>query len=493
MIIIIKNHSYRFDIENICEIFFPYEKINVYENQTDVKDPITVITCINGNKLVVDALVYDKSKRAVESASKLTDRKSALSVLLYNTLSELLGVSYPWGILYGVRPVRLMHALTDRYSEDYAKSIFREKYLVSSKKTELTAAVAHSENKIIALSDDKSFSLYVSIPFCPTRCSYCSFVSHSIENASKLVEPYVELLNKEIRKTGRYAAALGLRLESVYFGGGTPTSFSADILKRLFASIEESFDLSTVREYTVEAGRPDTVTREKLIALKDAGVSRISINPQSFNDEVLKTIGRRHTSAETLKAFELARKCGFNNINMDFIAGLPGESPESFERSVNKGVELNAESVTIHTLSLKSGAYMATRDEAFDSSSKNNVSSMVDYAGALLSSNGYHPYYMYRQGKSLGNLENVGWCRNGYDCLYNVFMMDETHTVLAVGAGAVIKLKNQNTGKIERIYNYKYPYEYINNFDEILKRKHRINTFYDEYNFSKTETHYLPD
>lgn len=482
MIIIVKNHPYRYDMENISTIFFPYEKIRIFENSCDEKDAITVITEINGNALTVDAVVYDKRKKEYIKADENTDKKSALSILLYNVFSEILEITYPWGLLYGVRPARRMHALTDSFSEKEAKRIFKEKYLVNDAKTELTATVMHKENKIIALSGCKSFSLYISIPFCPTRCSYCSFVSHSIEHTVKLVEPYVELLIKEIEETGKYAKNLGLRLETVYFGGGTPTTLSADNLTRLFKAVENNFDLSTVREYTVEAGRPDTVTKEKLLALKAAGVTRISINPQTFNNDVLRIIGRQHSAEETLAAFELARKCGFNNINMDFIAGLPGDNLYSFKTSVCKGIELDTESITVHTLSLKSGAYMATKESAFDSSPKKIVASMVDFGNKALCENGYYPYYMYRQGKSLGNLENVGWCKEGFEGLYNIFMMDETHTVLSVGAGAVIKLKDPNTGKIERVYNYKYPYEYIDRFDEILNRKNSINRFYGEYN-----------
>lgn len=482
MIILVKNHPYRYDMENISTIFFPYEKIRIFENSCDETDPVTVITEIRDYVLSVDATVYDKHKKESVSADCETDMQNALSVLLYHVLSEILEIRYPWGLLYGVRPARRMHALTDSLSEEEAKRVFREKYLVNHEKTELAVSVMHSENKIIALSDCKSFSLYISIPFCPTRCSYCSFVSHAIENTVKLIDPYVDLLIREIEETAVYARLLGLRLETVYFGGGTPTTLSAKNLSRLFEAIEKNFDLSTVREYTVEAGRPDTVTKDKLLTLKSAGVSRISINPQSFNDAVLKTIGRQHTSSQTVSAFELARNCGFDNINMDFIAGLPGDTLESFEKSLCKGISLNAESITVHTLSLKSGAYMATRESAFDSSPKKIVASMVDFSSKQLTKHHYHPYYMYRQGKSLGNLENVGWCKNGYDCLYNVFMMDETHTVLAVGAGAVIKLKDPKSGKIERVYNYKYPYEYIDRFDEILKRKQSITRFYTEYN-----------
>ncbi len=477
MIIVCKNHPYQYDMENLAEIFFPYEKIKMAEEIPAQRDEVFVITEINGDTLTVDATVYDRQLAKSLSVSPDADRQNALSVLFYGVMSSLLEIEYPWGILYGVRPARFFHSLTDKFSLDGARDIFSKKYLVSPSKIALVEAVAESENKIIALSEKNSFSLYVSIPFCPTRCSYCSFVSHSIEQAAKLIDEYVELLVKEIAVTGEYARQNGLRLETVYFGGGTPTTLSAAQLSTLFDAIEKNFDLSNLREYTVEAGRPDTVTRDKLLALKSAGVGRISINPQSFNDSVLQAIGRRHTVQQTLDAFSLARECGFDNINMDFIAGLPEDDLDSFKNSLQTAVNLGAENITVHTLSLKTGAYMATRENAFERTDKILAADMVDYAREMLTASGYKPYYMYRQGKSLGNLENVGWCKQGRDCLYNVFMMDETHTVLAVGAGAVIKLKHPKTGKIERIYNYKYPYEYIRDFDNILNRKEKINIF----------------
>lgn len=481
MVIEIKNHSYSYDIENIAEIFFPYEKIKMIESGSAPEDNIRVVTEISGNTATVDAVVYDKHLKDNAIIKEESDGKSELSVLFYSVFSHLLGIEYPWGILYGVRPARFMHSLTDRFGADTARSIFKNQYLVTDEKIDLTAAVMESENKIIALSKPESFSLYVSIPFCPTRCSYCSFVSHSIENTHRLIDDYVKLLIDEIKETARYATDLGLRLESIYFGGGTPTTLSAEQLTLLFNTIADSFDLSTVREYTVEAGRPDTITTDKLLALKNAGVTRISINPQTFNDDVREYIGRHHTTKQTLDALETARSVGFDNINMDFIAGLPTESEQSFCNSIDKAIALGVPSITVHTLSLKTGAYMATRDRAFDLTDKILAKKMVDYAGKALYAAGYKPYYMYRQGKSLGNLENVGWCKEGADCLYNVFMMDETHSVFAVGAGAVIKLKNCSTGKIERIYNYKYPYEYIDRFDEILKRKKKIKEFYSNY------------
>lgn len=481
MIIVVKNHPYRYDMVNLGTIFFPYEKIKIYETDTAEEDNIFVLTEFVDNKIFVYAKVYDKHKKDCVTFDENTDTQMALTVLFYNIMSEILGIKYPWGTLYGVRPARLMHRITDERGEEKAKEVLRTKYLVSEEKINLTDNVMHHENKIIKLSSANSFSLYVSIPFCPSRCSYCSFVSHSIENTYKLIEPYVDLLIKELEETGRYAKELGLKLETIYFGGGTPTTLSAIDLTRIFKAIESNFDLSNLREYTVEAGRPDTVTKEKFDALKTAGVSRISINPQTFNDKVLEVIGRRHNSAQTIDAFNLARKCGFDNINMDFIAGLPQDNLESFKNSIDKAVDLGAESVTIHTLALKSAAYMATKETAFEVSDKIATSNMVQYSAKKLTENGYYPYYMYRQSKSVGNLENVGWCKDGLDCLYNVFMMDETHTIFSVGAGAVIKLKDQKTGKIERIYNYKYPYEYVDGFEEIIKRKNRIKIFYEEY------------
>lgn len=476
MVLNVINHPYEFDMKNLCTIFFPYEKIKM---QGDEK--ITITTKKDGSCLTVDAVVYDKSLNKSHQLKKGEDEQTAMSVLLYDVLSNIMGFNPPWGILFGVRPAKLMHRFTEKIGEEKAKAYFINNFLATPKKTNLAAEVMKHENQIISLSSKNSFSLYVSIPFCPTRCSYCSFVSHSIERTKALVEPYVGLLCKELKSIADVAKKLSLRLETVYFGGGTPTTLEPSQLSSILKTIEENFDLSDIREYTVEAGRPDTVTENKLLTLKNAGVSRISINPQSFNDDVLKAIGRRHTAKQTIDAYNLAVKCGFDNINMDFIAGLPKDNLESFKNSINTAVDLGAQSVTVHTLALKSGAYMVTRDLTFDLTDRITTSDMVDYSYEKLSSSGYYPYYMYRQSKSLGNLENVGWCKPSKDCLYNVYMMDETHSVFSAGAGAVTRLKSQESGKIHRIYNFKYPYEYIDRFDEVLDRKKSIYDFYSKY------------
>ncbi len=463
------NHDCGYHTQKLATMFFPLEKITD-SGESDIE----VVTELNDNRITVSARVYSKERTL--SAVCGDDVAHDLSVLMYKVLSEITGFEPPWGILYGVRPARLMHATVQKLGIDGARKKFAAD-LVQPAKTELALEVMQRENRIIELSKDNSFSLYVSIPFCPTRCSYCSFVSHSIANAGDFINPYVDLLCKELEETAKAAKSLGLRLETIYFGGGTPTTLSAKQLAQIMQTIANDFDLSTVREYTVEAGRPDTVTPEKLQTVRALGADRVSINPQTFNDEVRAKVGRKHTTQQTLDAFSMARAAGFDNINMDFIAGLSSETLESFKSGIQKAVALDADSVTVHNLALKSAAYLVTENEYFDLTAKNTASAMVDFAYSELTNSGYAPYYMYRQSKSLGNLENVGYAKDGKECLYNIYMMDETHTVLAAGAGAVTKLRGAYNN-IERVYNYKYPYEYIDRFDEVILRKQRIYDFY---------------
>lgn len=467
------NHDYAYNVEKICFMFFPLEKLNKQNS-----DNIVITTEKRDNILTVDIKAYSKSINKLADITEVNDVKKELSLLLFDALRELTGFTPPWGILYGVRPARLLHAKTEKLGLESAKADFLSNR-VSPEKLNLALNVMESENKIISLSRPDSFSLYISIPFCPTRCSYCSFVSHSIAGARELIAPYVERLCREIAETGRIAKELNLNLETIYFGGGTPTTLSAEQLDMLLTAVEDNFDLSHLREYTVESGRPDTITEEKLNTLLSHNVGRISINPQTFDDDVRRNNGRLHTTEQTIESYKLARSLGFDNINMDFIAGLNGDTAESFAYSIDVAVDLGVESVTVHNLALKSASYLVTENEFFDLSERKAAADMVDYSCKKLYASGYMPYYMYRQSKSLGNLENVGWAKSGYECLYNVFMMDETHTVLAAGAGAVTKLKNQITGHIDRIYNYKYPYEYINNFDNVLLRKQGIIDFYN--------------
>lgn len=422
---------------------------------------------------------FNKSETAVK---KLTDDDNELvsAQLLYKLLCDFTGLTQPWGILTGVRPVKLLRRLAEESSEEQAVKKFEKDFFVSNEKIALSRETEHNERKILELSKPESFSLYVGIPFCPSRCSYCSFVMASIERAEKLIEPYTKLLCEEIKRTAEIANKLGLRLETVYFGGGTPTTLSAEQLDTVLGTVNNSFDMSTCREFTVEAGRPDTIDIAKLFALKENKVDRISINPQTVNDEVLKTIGRKHTAQQFFDAFELARKCGFDNINTDLIAGLPTDTPESFKNSLDSIVRLNAECITVHTLCMKRASRLTTEGVTLDLQQARDAREMLAYTQNILGQNEYIPYYMYRQSRMVGNLENVGWSKKGFESLYNVYVMDETHTILACGSGGVTKLKRNNPDYLERIFNFKYPYEYIDRFDELIQRKSGIMQFYGQ-------------
>ena len=475
----VKNHNFHFELENLTRLFFPNEKITVIRDFSEPQPPYIYTEVSDKITISVNIGSFNKSETAVK---KLTDDDNELvsAQLLYKLLCDFTGLTQPWGILTGVRPVKLLRRLAEESNEEQAVKKFEKDFFVSNEKIALSRETEHNERKILELSRPESFSLYVGIPFCPSRCSYCSFVMASIERAEKLIEPYTKLLCEEIKRTAEIANKLGLRLETVYFGGGTPTTLSAEQLDTVLRTVNKSFDMSTCREFTVEAGRPDTIDSAKLFALKENKVDRISINPQTTNDEVLKTIGRKHTAQQFFEAFELARKCGFDNINTDLIAGLPTDTPESFKNSLDSIVRLNAECITVHTLCMKRASRLTTEGVTLDLKQARDARKMLAYTQNILGQNKYIPYYMYRQSRMVGNLENVGWSKRGFESLYNVYVMDETHTILACGSGGVTKLKRNNPDYLERIFNFKYPYEYIDRFDELIQRKSGIMQFYGQ-------------
>ncbi|RGY72994.1 coproporphyrinogen dehydrogenase HemZ [Ruminococcus bromii] len=474
-----KNHNFHFELENLTRLFFPNEKITVIRDFSEPQPPYIYTEVSDKITISVNIGSFNKSETAVK---KLADDDNELvsAQLLYKLLCDYTGLTQPWGILTGVRPVKLLRRLAEESNEEQAVKKFEKDFFVSNEKIALSRETEHNERKILELSKPESFSLYVGIPFCPSRCSYCSFVMASIERAEKLIEPYTKLLCEEIKRTAEIANKLGLRLETVYFGGGTPTTLSAEQLDTVLRTVNKSFDMSTCREFTVEAGRPDTIDIAKLFALKENKVDRISINPQTVNDEVLKTIGRKHTAQQFFDAFELARKCGFDNINTDLIAGLPTDTPESFKNSLDSIVRLNAECITVHTLCMKRASRLTTEGVTLDLQQARDAREMLAYTQNILGQNEYIPYYMYRQSRMVGNLENVGWSKKGFESLYNVYVMDETHTILACGSGGVTKLKRNNPDYLERIFNFKYPYEYIDRFDELIQRKSGIMQFYGQ-------------
>ncbi len=481
-------HNFDYEMEKLVRIFLPFEKIEIEKSVIEQDDVIICQLFKQGECVRAFAKVnlFGKTAQSETVVTKgLLDFEKecqhALARELYTCLSSLLNYCSDWGILTGVRPARLFLANCEKFGLNTAKQQFKERFLVSEQKISLCEETTKSEQEIISFSKPKTFSLYVSIPFCPTRCSYCSFVSHSVQKAKDIIPQYIEKLVEELKITGKIARELELELATVYVGGGTPTALDADQLKSVLDAIAENFDLSSVLEYTVEAGRPDTITEQKLGVIKASGATRISINPQTMNDNVLSAIGRCHSAKDMVDAFGLARSLGFDNINCDLIAGLPSDDYESFCGTVEKILQLDPESVTIHALSMKRASNLTRKGEFPEVEMGRRAQKMVSFARRELTNKSIFPYYMYRQSKTVGNLENVGYAKGGYEGLYNVYIMDETHTILACGASAVTKMRSYYTGDIKRIFNYKYPYEYIGDFDTIISRKEGIKAFYDKY------------
>ena len=482
-------HSCRFEMENICRLYLPQEKVAATSDpavwaQEKGTAALTVLEKGADSTTLRVRVRLDDFDR--EQTAQVDNRHPGyrdecelqLATLLYRLFAELFGYTHQWGIITGVRPVKLLRHLVREKGEEGALREFRQRYLVSENKLALCRETLAAEDRLLALSRPESYSLYISIPFCPTRCDYCSFVSQTVQRAAKLIPDYVERLTEELAATGRLAGQLGLRLETVYVGGGTPTTLSAEQLGRVMDAVEKNFDLSALREYTVEAGRPDTVAPDKLRTLKAAGVTRVSINPQTLRDSVLETIGRRHTAAQFYDAFNLARRCGLDNINTDLIAGLPGDDYGGFCSSLDGIIGLRPESITVHTLSMKRASNLVIHRRA-DYRVRDDAVHMVGETAVRLPAAGYRPYYLYRQSRAVGNQENVGWAQPGREGLYNVYIMDETHTILGCGAGAVTKLKQPGTDYLERVFNFKYPYEYCGQFDEMLRRKEAVPAFYE--------------
>ncbi len=486
MELILLGNDFKYELEKLCRIFLPFEKINiVYEMTEGENHAFASISEVKGGLLCRAKLTIGEKSASKETEIPLdSDEKTKelrLAQCLFDCFCRLTGYKSSWGILTGVRPAKLFAGLCRKQGRAETKKYFSNELFVSDNKISLCEETFATEEEIINKSESDWFSLYISIPFCPTRCAYCSFVSHSIAQAKKLIPDYVRLLCEEIKQTAEIAKRCNLMLKTVYMGGGTPTSIEPNQMDEILSAVEESFDLSEVLEFTVEAGRPDTVNEEMLGVLKKHNISRISINPQTMNDEVLKSIGRNHTAKMTVDAFALARQMGFDNINMDLIAGLPGDTADSFKETVDKLLALWPESITVHSLSMKRASDLTARGVLHSAKSGETAETMVEYARKALTEKGILPYYMYRQSKTVGNLENVGYAKKGYESLYNVYIMDETHTILGVGASAVTKLKNPFGPEISRIFNFKYPYEYISRFSELTERKKGITEFYAQY------------
>ncbi len=398
------------------------------------------------------------------------ETKNRLKRAYYQLLRTYTQKDLPWGTLTGIRPVKIPVAfLEEGKSENEIRDFMKQTYFVSEEKIGLSIEVAEREHALLKKLDyENGYSLYVGIPFCPSTCLYCSFTSFPLSMWNERVDAYLDALEKEINFTAEHFA--GKRLNSIYIGGGTPTTLTPKQLKRLMGMLRAGFDFSGCLEFTVEAGRPDSITREKLAVLRSEGISRISINPQTMNDKTLEMIGRRHTAQQTIESFYLARELGFDNINMDVIVGLPGETLSDVEVTMQKIAELAPDNLTVHSLALKRAARLKMQWDAYQNMTYENTDQTIrltaDYAGQM----GMVPYYLYRQKNMAGNFENVGYAKPGKEGIYNILIMEEVQTIVACGAGSISKRLDPD-GKIERCENVKDVAQYIGRIDEMIERK----------------------
>ncbi len=473
----------RYYAQTLCMIFFPGatfgEDEELAEGVPEVhisayKDPET------GNDMAYASIrLNDKFCEATELVSYseeitiATHASIAAGRALFAAGKELLGYTPPWGILTGVRPAKVAASLL--YSGKgiiKTRRIMRDEYFLNQQKAALVTSVASNEIKLLKRMPKDACSLYVSIPFCPSRCAYCSFVSYTTPRLLGLIDEYLDQLVIDLRQTVDMIKELGIGIHTVYIGGGTPTTLSVDQLERLLSEINDLIDVSALAEFTLEAGRPDTITEEKLAVAHKHGITRISVNPQTLSDDVLREIGRKHTTDQFFRAFKLAKESGIRDINVDLIAGLPGDDFKSFSETMDKIIDLAPTNITVHTFCVKKAAEILKKNSNVYSLSGGDAAKSVSYSQLKAKFAGYKPYYMYRQKNTVGNLENVGFSIEGHEGLYNVLMMEDIQTIFAVGASAVTKLvhhKPNGETMIERIFNPKYPYEYLRQRKETNK------------------------
>ncbi len=480
-------------IQTLCMIFFPGAKFSQSEVVTEDTPIVRVKTVSEEDKIYAFAEIkVGENHTSAEFAENIREGnrqragKIAVGKAVFRAGEELFGHTPAWGILTGIRPSKISGKLYEELdgSEFHTRKALRNEYFLNPKKAALLTDVSVNEKRIIESLEKNSCSLYISIPFCPTRCAYCSFVSYATKRLLSLIPEYVDRLLLDLDVVFETIRRKGLKLSTVYIGGGTPTTLNVEQLQRLFAKIAENTDTSLLEEFTFEAGRPDTITEEKLTLAKEYGVTRISINPQTLNDKVLAGIGRNHTTEDFFKAYDIARKCGIKYINTDLIAGLPGDTYRSFSKSVDTILKMRPDNLTIHTFCIKKAADIVTSGGVnVFSVAGGDAQKSVDYSQVKAKLAGYIPYYIYRQKNTVGNLENVGYSLPSAEGKYNVYIMEELHHIFAVGAGSVTKLVSRESSKIERHFMPKYPFEYLKMTDEEIRELYtvKVDKFFDTY------------
>ena len=485
MKLIFRGHDYRYAVEQSLLAFFPDQR-PVYGGE----DADTAVVALSaGPRLHTAAATLTVGGRTARGVSRMEIpagldayeqerlKQRIVKLSFFKAARELTGVTPAWGALTGIRPAKLAAGLLEEgKSERETERILRDTYFVSPARRRLCIQCAQAGLEAKRGLAPEEISLYVGIPFCPTRCAYCSFVSNSVEKSFHWIEPYLEALFAEIDSAAEMVRDLGLRVKSFYMGGGTPTTLSAGQMDRLLGRLGEAFDLGGIVESTVEAGRPDTITREKMAVLRRNGVTRVSVNPQSMEDHVLNAIGRRHSAGDIRRAMELVDQAGFPHVNMDLIAGLPEDTPEGFRRSLDAVIGFGTDNVTVHTLSLKKGSRITLEGTRIPSVEE--VADMLDYADPALRQAGFGPYYVYRQKYMSGSFENAGWCRAGGTGWYNIYIMEELHSILSLGAGGSTKMVDPARSRIERVFNLKYPQEYVQRPEKIRANQEAFRAFY---------------
>ncbi len=483
----ISGHDYRYEVADILKHFCGGQKVEFVdkkvpadgrglfvESRLQIKPGVIISDCVisDGNKGTEETARFQPVEGDASERGKHYKRMVKHSVLL--AAEKFFGKGLPWGILSGIRPVKIVHRLLDEgYPASHIKRELTDFYRLAPQKAELIIDISLRERKYILPYDDKKISIYISIPFCPTRCSYCSFPSNETGRWGHLSDDYLYSLIKEMKAVYLKLREGGYSCQTVYIGGGTPTSLNNDQLRLLLDRANEYFVSGDTLEFTVEAGRPDTLDRDKLELMKKMGVTRIGINPQSMNAVTLKKIGRRHTPGDVVEAFNAARSAGHNNINMDVIMGLPGENPDMVRNTMESICELKPEGVTIHTLAVKRASRLRAEGGNPEQVSEQEVEEMLELATSYVRHMGMHPYYLYRQKYMVGNLENVGYSLPGYEGIYNMQIMEEKQTIIGLGAGAVSKLVFLKEDRHERLANIKDLYYYINRLDEVIEKKVR--------------------
>ncbi|CEI73927.1 MULTISPECIES: coproporphyrinogen dehydrogenase HemZ [Romboutsia] len=480
--VVLKGHDYKYEVAELIKLFTT--DFEFVERKSFGR--ILTNTLLKYNDTIIAKTEYYENydlkyefrdhinisglnEQEIKKATKETIKRS-----IFKVLKNRLNSYVPWGILTGIRPVKIVHTLLDQgVDEESIRKILKEKYYIMDEKIDLSLEIAKRERIFIYPIDKNKISLYVGIPFCPTRCYYCSFPANPLKQFGHLRKEYVDKLIEEIKGLSKILKDTNKEIETLYIGGGTPTALEKEELDTLITALFKELDLSTIKEFTVEAGRPDTITREKLEVLKKHNVDRISINPQTMNDETLAKIGRDHTVADIVDCFNMARAIGFDNINMDIILGLVDEDLDMVRNTLEEIKKLSPESLTVHTLAVKRASNLKENLDKYELTRYEEMIKMIDLSMEYARDMGLNPYYMYRQKHMLGNLENIGYAKEGYECIYNIQIMEEKQSNYAVGAGSISKFVYVDEDRIERVDNVKNVEQYIDRVDEMIERKRK--------------------